>query len=168
MSQQLSCSDTCQIWTWHSTGNQCFGIHEKNPRNNRTKEINSVNPTPGPFPFSCIFHCHFWWNVLYLIVLKRKSTVMGTTVNTGYTLTHWGLVTPCGVRYVGHHWLRSWLVGCLAPSHHLNQCSLTVYRTIMNNGQWSLKQNVFFSIYEIHLKMSSFCWSLNVLNENMW
>ena len=25
MSPQLSCGNTCQIWTWYSRGNQCFG-----------------------------------------------------------------------------------------------------------------------------------------------
>ena len=29
MSPQLSCGNTCQIWTWYSIGNQCFDNGEK-------------------------------------------------------------------------------------------------------------------------------------------
>ena len=45
MSPQLSCGDTCQIWTWYSIANDSFDI-SKNSENNGTEEIGLVTPTP--------------------------------------------------------------------------------------------------------------------------
>ena len=49
VSPQLSCGDTCQIWTWYRIGNCCF-ITLKNFENNGTAEIGLVTPTPDLNP----------------------------------------------------------------------------------------------------------------------
>ena len=44
VSPQLSCGDTCQIWTWYFIVNVCF---DSAGGNNGTEEIGLVTPTPG-------------------------------------------------------------------------------------------------------------------------
>ena len=45
VSLQLSCSDTCQIWSRYSVGKQCL-LLMKNGKINRTEEMGFVAPTP--------------------------------------------------------------------------------------------------------------------------
>ena len=45
VSPQMSCGDTCQIWTWYHTGNHCFD-HSEKWENNGTEKIGLVTPTP--------------------------------------------------------------------------------------------------------------------------
>ena len=42
-SLQLCCSDTCQIWMWHSMHKHCFGNGEK-PRENSRNEFSNPHP----------------------------------------------------------------------------------------------------------------------------
>ena len=61
VSPQLSCGNTCQIWTWYTIANMYFG----DPENNGTEEIGLVTPTPGPvvlfsaankwIPYTCVW-----------------------------------------------------------------------------------------------------------------
>ena len=46
VSPQLSCGDTCQIWTWYSIAHMYFDDVE-NWENNGTEEMGLVTPTPG-------------------------------------------------------------------------------------------------------------------------
>ena len=59
---------------------------------------------------------------------------------TGW-LTHWGRVTHICIGNLGRHWLRLWLVACLAPSHYLNQCWNIVNWTLRNKLQWNFNRN---------------------------
>ena len=59
----------------------------------------------------------------------------------GDELTHVRLVPYIYVSELGQHWLRYWLVACLAPSHYLNQCWNIVNWTLRNKLQWSPNQN---------------------------
>ena len=47
-----------------------------------------------------------------------------------------------------HHWFRSWLVDCSAPSHYLNQCSNIVNWTFRNKIQWNFNRNSYIFIQE--------------------
>ena len=59
VSSQLSCNNTCQIWTWYSTDKR-FDDFE-NWENNGTDEMVLVTPTPElPYPYvsNTVFPCH--------------------------------------------------------------------------------------------------------------
>ena len=72
VSPQLSCGNTCQIWTWCSIGNVCFGDIE-----NKFKKWNAKNgwvtPTPGP------------WTLMWLSWQWQHSTAC-ICLNFGYHL----------------------------------------------------------------------------------
>ena len=57
------------------------------------------------------------------------------------TLIHLPLVSQKCVGKLDQHWLRQWIVANSAPSHYLNQWSLTINWTLRNNIQWNLNQN---------------------------
>ena len=80
-----------------------------------------------------------WWKMLNILVIiamaqcKKDITtvrlqwsyVFLALTHQLYLLTHQGCGThkyPCKL---GHHWFRSWLVTCSAPSHYLNQCLIS-------------------------------------------
>ena len=71
---------------------------------------------------------------------------------------------------LGQHWIRYWLVACLAPSHYLNQCWLFAILncSTRNKLQWKWNQNIIIFIKENASAMSSancgpFCSDLNML-----
>ena len=46
-----------------------------------------------------------------------KSLGIRYVMGSENTWTHWGLVAQMSVMEISHHWLRSWVAACCAPSH---------------------------------------------------
>ena len=66
------------------------------------------------------------------LICHHKSSLYPSVMvlNLHRMLTHCGLVTPYGIRYVDQHCFRQWLVICLVPSHHMTRGRLIVNWTI--------------------------------------
>ena len=74
------------------------------------------------------------------------------------TLIHWGQVMHICVSKLRHHWLRQWLLACLAPNHYFDQCWLVVIspsRTYLNEILLDIQSFIF---KKMHLKMLCAKW----------
>ena len=73
---------------------------------------------------------------------------------------HWGFVMHICVSELGHHWFRLWLVACLVPSHHFNQCWCFVNSMLTNKLQWKYDN---FHSFEDLCSVSDIFYRFNIL-----
>ena len=96
------------------------------------------------------FWVYLWWNLITdfgngLLPISKPSNYLSHwwpqwyhMESLSYTeLTHCGLVMLNGIRHLGQHWFRLWLVTGSVPSHYLNHCWLTDNIPIRNKFQQS-------------------------------
>ena len=86
-------------------------------------------------------------------------------------LTHLPRVPHICIGELGQLWFRLWLGAEQAPSHYMNQSTLTVNRTLRNKLQWNLNRNTKLSFMKMDFTLSSgkwrpFCLGLNLLRED--
>ena len=102
----LSCSDTCQIWTWYSMCNYCLTVVKKNGKINWRKKCLFI-PNLCSFQVPLIVHCLVWqsWRKMFLLsqhwfsrwlgAVRQRATIwrVNTKFENGCQMNI--LVTPC-------------------------------------------------------------------------
>ena len=103
-----------------------------------------------------------------LHIPAKKSSLtqptMYSLVDQG--LTHCDLVTPYSIGGLGQHWLKSWLVNYLVPSHYLNQ-SLTGPLKFESKHKHFLSRKCILKccLQKVsHFILASMCWSFCVFD----
>ena len=77
-----------------------------------------------------------------------------TPKNNGIS-THCSLVTPHGVRHLGQHWFRQWLVACKVPSQCLSWYWVIVYLALRSMVSEILTKMQWLLFEKMHLNMPS-------------
>ena len=80
--------------------------------------------------FISILHVQMQGQIIVLIITKYLANYYFLEIKGGkslkkycyFFLTHCAPVISYGIKYPAQHCLRWWLVACLVPSHHMNQC----------------------------------------------